>query len=288
VAELAPASPCPLCQKPGQRDGNFENYLKLSVEGGFQVFGCRSCAFRWLDPIPDPEYIQRLYSKEYFEGGFSYTTQVATQAACYGRRMEALLGFRGRAGGRLLDVGCATGEFLDVARQHGFAVQGLEVSEYSVVKARKKGLDVVHGMLEQMSRVSPFDVVTCSHVLEHLPSPVHALQQIHDLLLPGGLLYLEVPYQYEGLVDVIARLRGEDRPFGVWSVHHRSFFTPRSLRQLAEASNFDLLSATTFLPCRRHRSDFSLRVALLQSALFLADRLWSGGDVIALWVRRRD
>ena len=52
------------------------------------------------------------------------------------------------AAGRLLDVGCHLGMFLDVAREHGWDVTGVEPSRWSVERARERGLDVRHGTLD--------------------------------------------------------------------------------------------------------------------------------------------
>lgn len=280
-------STCLLCGSPGEREQEFELFLALPGSGEYRVFHCETCGFHWLDPMPQPEFIEQLYSQQYFEQEFQYAEQVASQEACYRQRILKMPD--APPSRRLLDVGCATGEFLAMARDYGFDVRGLEVSDFASARAREKGLNVTQGTLDVFENSDQrFDVITCSHVLEHLPSPRLALQQMHDLLGPKGLLYIEVPYQYGGLTDVIGRMRGEKRAFGLWSVHHRSFFTPHSLSKALEFEGFQILSRTTFLPYRRYQRRFRFRTAVLQMALWLADAFWQGGDVISVWARRGD
>jgi SAM-dependent methyltransferase len=97
-------------------------------------------------------------------------------------------------GKSLLEVGCGTGDDLDWARQNGWDVHGLELSESAVEHAKQRGLDVRCSTFEnaQLSANS-FDCIFMSQVLEHLYSPTLALQRCYQVLRPGGLLLVGVP-----------------------------------------------------------------------------------------------
>jgi 2-polyprenyl-3-methyl-5-hydroxy-6-metoxy-1,4-benzoquinol methylase len=103
------------------------------------------------------------------------------------------LPYRG-PGKRLLEVGCGTGADLEWARQRGWDVHGLELSESAVEIANKRGLDVQRLTFEDASLpADSFDCIIMSQVLEHLYSPKLALQRCQQILRRGGLLLVAVP-----------------------------------------------------------------------------------------------
>jgi 2-polyprenyl-3-methyl-5-hydroxy-6-metoxy-1,4-benzoquinol methylase len=141
------------------------------------------------------------------------------------------------AGGRLLEVGCASGEFLRLAARAGFEVEGVEPEPHTSVQAREThGLNVFTGTLTEASYPSDsFDVVVLFHVLEHLDSPRQTVTEINRILRPGGVLAIETPN-----IDTIwfRLLRTRWRQF---IPDHYYFFTPRTLSRLLEATGFRML-----------------------------------------------
>jgi SAM-dependent methyltransferase len=94
----------------------------------------------------------------------------------------------------LLDVGCGDGKFLVLAQQMGWAVTGLEPDPSAASNTRAKGITVIEGDISALAdHVACFDVITCSHVIEHVHDPVAVLQAMHRLLKPGGRLWIETP-----------------------------------------------------------------------------------------------
>jgi SAM-dependent methyltransferase len=92
--------------------------------------------------------------------------------------------------GKLLEIGCAAGGFLEHARKH-FAVQGLDVSEFAVEAAKRRGLDVAVGSLEECEILNPpYDAVVAYDTIEHLPRPRQTMGRAFSLLRPGGCLVL--------------------------------------------------------------------------------------------------
>lgn len=95
---------------------------------------------------------------------------------------------------RLLDVGCGNGGFLAKARDAGWDVFGCDPDPTAVEIARSQGLEVRHGeAIVWTDMRGRFDVITLSHVLEHVPDPPTTVLQLRDLLRHGGLLYIDTP-----------------------------------------------------------------------------------------------
>ena len=97
-------------------------------------------------------------------------------------------------GGTLLDLGCGNGEFLLIAKSCGWEVVGIDPDPDAVSTGLRLGLNVRQGGIEQFATEKElFDVVTLSHVIEHVHDPVATLKAVYRLLKPGGQLWLETP-----------------------------------------------------------------------------------------------
>jgi len=97
-------------------------------------------------------------------------------------------------GERLLDVGFGSGEFLEYAKTAGWEVAGVDPDPVSVESAVQRGLNVRHGGVEAYADMpESFDVITMSHVIEHVHDPHETLKTIYRLLKPGGFLWLTTP-----------------------------------------------------------------------------------------------
>src|SRR6185369_11832408 len=92
-------------------------------------------------------------------------------------------------GGRLLDVGCASGKYLRQVHTVGWQVAGIELDELAASKARQVTPNVIVGDPAKVELPEgAFDVITAFHVVEHLPDPLGALRNLLRALAPGGVL----------------------------------------------------------------------------------------------------
>ena len=95
---------------------------------------------------------------------------------------------------KILDIGCGNGGYLNVVTQGGWHAVGCDPDPKSIELARGAGIEVLKGGSERwMNEAGTFDIITISHVIEHLHDPLDELSRIFQLLKPGGFLYLEVP-----------------------------------------------------------------------------------------------
>jgi 2-polyprenyl-3-methyl-5-hydroxy-6-metoxy-1,4-benzoquinol methylase len=96
--------------------------------------------------------------------------------------------------GRLLDFGCGSGTFLRRMDALGWDVTGLDFSQAAVDAVRASGIKAFAGTLPHPElKPASFDLITMRHSLEHVPDPQPVLQAAFDLLVPGGMLEIQVP-----------------------------------------------------------------------------------------------
>ncbi|MHB9035277.1 MAG: class I SAM-dependent methyltransferase [Armatimonadota bacterium] len=159
----------------------------LLSKGGHDVYHCGVCglAFTW----PQPQAIADQYDASYFD--------------LYRRRREFRLK-RGdkrlrqieliREPGKLLDIGCSLGYFVEAANDRGWQASGVEISPHASEEARKMGLDVRTGVLEDAGYDNDsFDCVTMWDVLEHVPDPTSHMVEVNRILADGGLVVIGTP-----------------------------------------------------------------------------------------------
>lgn len=183
---------CPICS-------NTRLHYVFSV-GSYRVVRCSECGLLMLNPQPSDEELGAIYGAHYFlgEGSDAERMHVATlKRATAANYLDLLSRYRGCQGGRLLEVGSGHGDFLVVAAQRGFDVTGVEYSSHAcdVARATLNGTGtVLCGEVEDVfDQNTAFDVCVLSDVIEHVRDPRRFLERIHDLLEPGGVIFIATP-----------------------------------------------------------------------------------------------
>jgi SAM-dependent methyltransferase len=163
-------------------------------KNGYDLVRCQDCGLLFVANPPGPQALQKLYS---FEAGY-HAELAADDWAARHHRNEARRNLttlqRHARRGRLLDIGCSTGLFLELARDAGFDAVGIEYSPDSARIAQGKGLDVAVGALTADRYADgSFDIITLWDVIEHLPDPQATVALAARMLKPGGLLVAKTP-----------------------------------------------------------------------------------------------
>jgi SAM-dependent methyltransferase len=151
--------------------------------------------------------------------------------------------------GRLLDVGCSYGAFMEAAQTCGWEVSGVELSKSTSAFARtERHLDVRTGTLEEAAYPDEFfNAVTLWDVIEHLDNPASTLKEIHRILTKNGIL-LVFTINQRSLITGVARLLYR-LSFDKWhrvmalfyDIHHNFFFSPRSISMLLNLHRFRVI-----------------------------------------------
>lgn len=229
-------SRCPACAGPGRpwatvRDRHYGN------PGTWPIAECKSCAARYLDPMPSPEELGAFYPDDYY----SHQSITTTSASLKSRVRSVVLPIRTgepdlRSPGRVLDLGCGSGWMLERYREAGWDVVGVEYSASACDAGRSKGLTMHCGSLTDAALpAASFDYIRSNHSFEHLTNPVETLAEISRLLEPGGTLFLGVP----DTMGLTARLFGAEW-FYVGAPVHTINYNRLNLAALLDRAGFDV------------------------------------------------
>lgn len=189
--------PCPCCDDVRGRPWCSGSDRLTGLPGVYHFVACATCGLVRLHPLPAAETPLYPADYEFFrlheEEIRSPLRRLARWHSLF-RRLQLVRRYSGRADGRLLDVGCATGAFLAFMAKHGWQTEGVEPSASAAAIARQRGLLIHNSVVaEAPLRTEHFDVVTLWDVLEHIPDPLVTLRAIHRVVKPGGVVIIRVP-----------------------------------------------------------------------------------------------
>ncbi|MBI5032986.1 MAG: class I SAM-dependent methyltransferase [Chloroflexi bacterium] len=205
------------------------------------VVRCKQCGLVFLNPRYDDARLTALYQDpQMFIGTIDPEGRSRSIAA---ERPQRVARFKGdvdslrrmRSSGRLLDIGCGLGFFLQ-ALGNDYDAIGLEWSHPVVEMMRDLPLRVVEERFPHHPfKAGEFDIVTMHNILDHLPNPLSALHAACDLLKPGGLLMLSLV----NFDSIAAKVYGAG--FRLLGPNHLYYFTPTTLRRYFDRTGFRLI-----------------------------------------------
>ncbi len=184
---------CPLCSPSSPV------HLRYEFDP-FRVVECRQCRLMFLSPRLTQASILKLYQDEaYFKSsvaGQGYDEYLGVREnwlKTFALRLRDIRKYQPR--GRVLDVGCGPGFFMEAAVDLGYDVWGVDASAYVVGVARKKfGSRVRVGTLESAGlEPESFDLLTAFDTFEHIYDPLRFLEAARGLLKPRGILTITTP-----------------------------------------------------------------------------------------------
>lgn len=254
---------CPWC--------GCSDWSPLIVDDGVPVARCKRCGIAFAIVIPTLQHLRDYYTEQFADERY-WEKELASARPWLHRHLLARIR-RYKPKGALLDVGCSFGFFINMARQIGYSVIGVEISEPAANYARNKlGLNVFWGTLEEASlEDESVDVVTLIDVLEHIPEPMTTLREIRRVLRSGGLLVIRVPnFKFHWLKTLLLRALKRRNFIGLDSRNHVNHFTIGALINGLQQLGFEVVEVFPGAPNIYRRWLFdSVRVAYWMVATLL-------------------
>jgi 2-polyprenyl-3-methyl-5-hydroxy-6-metoxy-1,4-benzoquinol methylase len=213
---------------------------RLLEAGGretFQIVECESCGFKYTNPRPEVKDLGKYYKSEEYvshsntKKGFINSTYQTVRKYTLLKKLQLISKFYKT--GKILDIGCGTGEFLNTCKNAKWNTIGIEPdADARKMAIENYGLDVREESELQNLQDESFDIISMWHVLEHVPKLNERVQELSRLLKPNGLIIIAVP----NCDSLDAKIYKEH-----WAAYdvprHLYHFTPKDITALFQKHN---------------------------------------------------
>ena len=195
---------------------------------------CKSCGFVFAQAIPTMAELEKHYE------GYSRNDYLSPVTI---KRYNELLDYfeQFRKTGKLIDVGCGIGYFLEEAKKRGWEVYGTEYTDEAIEICEGKGINMKKGVLNPNDyEPESFDIITSFEVIEHINNPQEEIQNFNQILRKGGLVYITTPNW-----NALLRYRLKAAYNVIVYPEHLSYYTPRTIKKLFKSRGFKSLKVLT-------------------------------------------
>jgi SAM-dependent methyltransferase len=221
---------CPICASAALKG--------LWKVNGYSIVRCQGCSLVFVENLVTPEELNAHYAVP--DG--SYGMDNTDCLTYYYEVLRGLIEERHPQRGKILDIGCSAGWFLDVMK--GWECHGNEISPaYAQIAQERFGERVVNSLFEDYPmRENYFDVITLQDVFDHLRDPVAMLRKCQAMLKPGGMIVIKV----HNISCLYAKLTGP-RFYAVQPPSHLFYYDKSTLELLLGKTGFQMTDAR-FIP----------------------------------------
>ena len=188
---------CPWCDSDKTQMHLWVKDLFLTQEA-FELHECLKCGLLFTEPRPKPEEIGKYYqSDEYYshkENKKGFIPRIYESVKKVNLKRKASMATKGLSTGKMLEIGCGVGDFIQEMERHGWDCTGIEPSNEAKMIAKKHIKAKLYGP-QDISTLpdESFDLITMWHVLEHVDNLKEEIEHLQRLLKKGGRLVLALP-----------------------------------------------------------------------------------------------
>lgn len=231
----------------------------------YHIVKCELCIAIHAWPLPSKDDLKMYYERQFYQVDKSdmvcrYNEDRFWWEKCtYNPLLQTCLEYAPHAK-RILDIGSGPGICLDTALTHGFTTYGIEPNTENCDVMRTRGHIMLNGTLDDIKDCdreigfSNFDIVVAYETLEHSPEPEDFLLRCYDMLIPGGILVVAVPNDYNPL-QLQARKTLGFPSYWLAPPQHLFYFTPKMLQLLVRRCGFDIVDMRGTFPMEKFLLD---------------------------------
>lgn len=229
-AELLEDRACPVCS---ERDAK-----PMFIKNGGQYVKCKRCSMCYINPVFTDGALRDYYAANNTAQADAVANESEFYRAMYTRGLEAAE--LTTPIGRVLDIGCSSGFFLDIAKERGWSTYGIELNVQEFARAQRKSHRVYNSHLESTTFEHSFDLISMWDVFEHIKDGARMLDLLRARLTQDGRLLLLVP----NAASLAARtMHAASNMFD--GIEHVNLYSPRTIQALATRARYRIESITS-------------------------------------------
>ncbi len=215
----------------------YDPSVVISAAGGIigtqQIVKCKHCGLIYVEPRLESEFVINSYKNSTDE---LYVSQTTAREKTFHHYLNIVEQYSPKKG-RILDVGTASGNFLKIAKENGWEVAGVELSNWLAEYGNKRyDVNIFAGtLIEARYPDNYFDVVTIWDMLEHSTNPLAELKEVNRILKKDGILIINYP----DIGTPMAKVAGKHWWFLL--SNHLYYFNSTTIRKMLEKNNFLVL-----------------------------------------------
>lgn len=224
---------CPICSSK-----NNLNLMKIDL---FDYKKCIDCGSIYNSPQLKTKFLQKMY----FEGEYeNYVKNLTLQGDRIRENITEVRKFKQLESlfnepGNILDVGCGSGTFLNIASQNNWNCTGVELSKTGLSIAQEKKINIFNKPFEECHFNEKFDCISFWGVLEHVTNPIVQIDKAISILNKNGVIIFEVPSSDSLLMQYV--IENSFIPFRyIESARHLSFFSIKGIELICKNKNLKL------------------------------------------------
>lgn len=217
--------PCPLCQEQ-------ESEEVFEIEN-FSYHRCLLCSSLYTKPHLKDGVLDALYNDgtyQVYQDSLVKKGSKIRKGVLEKRKFKQIAALLDKKSVALLDVGCGGGTFLEVCKENGWQVEGVDPSLEAI---NDNGIKVYRGDFKGIDFNKKYDVITFWGVLEHLSDPVSAVTKACEILNKNGILVFEVPSADSFIGEYLKKYTFSPTRY-IESGRHNIFFSKKLIKKIAE------------------------------------------------------
>lgn len=221
--------PCPVCHK--------SNYYKIFDKSGGTYVKCNNCSMIFINPV-FKESALKIYYKNLNTGqAIIAEREKDFYREIYTTGLQAIKNVK-KIPGKILDIGCSSGFFLDIAKENNWQTYGIEPCGEEAKMC--KGHVLFTDNLENLHLKTKFDAITMWDVFEHIPNGGEQLKLLKTVLAKDGVIFMQTPNSNSLATRI---MREEAKMFD--GLEHVNLYNPKTIKLIAENNGFQIIYLAT-------------------------------------------
>lgn len=224
---------CPVCKK--------KNNKKIFTKDGGTFVKCKKCEMIYLNPILKEKNLVKYYknntniqaeahtnSKKFYENIYQDGIQFIEKKIKLNKK-------------NILDIGCSSGLFLDIAKKHGANTYGIELNSRECKIAKNKH-QVFNTTIDKINFEKKFDLITMWDVFEHIPEPYSFFKNVKKKLNKNGLVFFQIPNSNSLAAKILQKECNVFDP-----IEHVNLYNIKSFQVLSKNLNIKILNIKSII-----------------------------------------